>query len=219
MKNNILYSFRRCPYAMRARLALSYADIKVEIREITLKNKPQEMLTLSPKGTVPVLVLSNGTVIDESIDIMLWALQRQDCCNWLPKSEGLQWDIKTLIDEIDSSFKPLLDKYKYADRFPEHPPLIYRRQAEKYISLLNERLATQLFLTGDAFSLADGAIFPFIRQFSKVDENWFKTSPYPHLNKWLEKISQSEIFLRIMKKYPEWKQGSEAVYLTQKMQN
>ena len=199
---------------MRARLALDYAHLKIEIREITLKNKPQEMLTLSPKGTVPVLVLNNGRVIDESLDIMLWALKQEDPSNWLAQSETGQSEVIKLIDEIDSFFKPLLDQYKYSDRFPEHPPLFYRKKAEYYISTLNERLVAQCFLSGDVFSLADAAIFPFIRQFSKVDEVWFKSSPYPHLIEWLNTLCQSERFLHIMKKNPEWQQGDKVRYLS-----
>lgn len=202
MKPPILYSFRRCPYAIRARLALAYAGISVELREILLRNKPPSMLAISPKGTVPVLSLTTGNVLDESLEIMLWALKYNDPLNWrlhTRQGQGFQ-----LIQQNDDDFKFFLDRYKYADRYPEFPAIHYRHKAENFIAILEKRLETTRFLCADHYSLADAAIFPFIRQFSKVDENWFADSPYPALREWLDRQIQSALFLAVMEKYKPW---------------
>ncbi|HSH54313.1 MAG TPA: glutathione S-transferase [Methylotenera sp.] len=197
----ILYSYRRCPYAMRARMALKYAGIAVEIREISLKDKPQSMLNVSPKATVPVLVLADGTVLEESLDIMHWALQQNDKSNWLSAdSERSQ----ALIAENDGSFKQALDKYKYAIRFPEQAAETYREQGEVFLRKLESLLSESKFLLADHISLADIAIFPFIRQFSSVDTAWFETARYPKLQIWLKGLVESELFLSIMEKQPTY---------------
>lgn len=154
----VLYSFRRCPYAMRARLAIRHAMIKVELREIELRSKPTQMLAASPKGTVPVLVLADGAVIDESLDIMRWALQQNDPGEWLQVN-----DFEALIQTNDSSFKYNLDRYKYADRYPEYPAGFYRQQGELFLAELERRLMRTQYLCGSYFSIADAAIAPFIR--------------------------------------------------------
>ena len=195
----ILYTFRRCPYAMRARLAITYAGIEVEHREILLKAKPQAMLNVSPKGTVPVLVLEGGQVIDESLDIMLWALQQHDPKDWLSH----QAQALTLIDINDNTFKPWLDKYKYAERFPEHSKAYYRKQGETFLQTLETLLAQHTFLHASQPSLADYAIFPFIRQFAFVDKTWFEQT-YPKLQAWLSQHLQSSLFEKIMAKQPLW---------------
>jgi glutathione S-transferase len=196
----ILYSYRRCPYAMRARMALSYAGIQVEIREIALRDKPKHMLAVSPKGTVPVLVLPDGGVIDESLDIMIWSLNQHDPDGWLTSDPRCA----ELIAENDGCFKRALDQYKYASRFPEQPAVHYRQQGEVFLTKLEELLSKHCYLLGDNLTQADIAIFPFIRQFSMVDSAWFASSPYPHLRVWLEALVASELFENIMKKYPTW---------------
>ncbi len=173
----ILYSFRRCPYAMRARLALYVSGVVVEVREIALRNKPENMLIASPKGSVPVLVLPDGQVIDESWDIMQWALRQHDPDNWLGKNETFLEAAKPLMNENDTTFKAALDRYKYSGRYPEHPQFFYRTQGELFLQPLENRLRATNYLLSDALSIADAAIFPFIRQFAEVDQNWFAQSP------------------------------------------
>lgn len=197
----ILYSYRRCPYAMRARMALKYAGIALEIREIALRGKPVEMLRVSPKATVPVLVLVDGKVIEQSLDIMQWALQQQDKDGWLIADSELT---QQLITENDSSFKQALDKYKYAIRFPEQPAEVYRAQGEVFLQRLEVSLSRSQFLMGNQITLADIAIFPFIRQFSGVDIIWFETATYPNLKLWLKTLIESELFTSIMQKQPAY---------------
>ena len=208
----VLYSFRRCPYAMRARMALKYSGIAVELREILLRNKPEAMLRLSAKGTVPVMVLADGTVIDESLEVMHWALAINDPDQWwsgLNKKQAAE--TTALVDQNDFSFKETLDNYKYADRYPEHSAEYYRHQGEQFLELLNARLNNQDYLLGNAITFADIAIFPFIRQFAHVDKDWFYHSPYKKLQIWLDQFLQSELFNSVMQKYQPWVKGSEPV--------
>ena len=208
----VLYSFRRCPYAMRARLALRYSGIRVELREVILRNKPAEMLALSAKGTVPVLQLENGRVIDESWDIMLWALQQHDPAHWLGDSDS---DLKAtthLVALNDYPFKTCLDHYKYADRHPEHPAEYYREQALPYLQTLAIILQQQEFLGGQQPKLADYALLPFIRQFAHVDIEWFRASMSAPLIRWLDYFLSGELFQGVMKKYPPWTAGSPVIY-------
>jgi len=195
----MLYSYRRCPYAMRARMALSYAGVAVDVCEISLKDKPAHMLQVSPKGTVPVLVLPDGKVIDQSLEIMRWALQKNDIDGWLPFDTV---ETEQLIAENDGSFKQTLDKYKYAIRFPEQSAQDYRSQGEVFLSKLEDRLGKTRFLIGDTISLADIAIFPFVRQFVGVDAAWFESADYPKLKAWLHTLLESELFRRVMEKQP-----------------
>jgi glutathione S-transferase len=180
----ILYSFRRCPYAIRARMAIVYASINLELREVSLANKPAEMLSISPKGTVPVLQLEER-VIDESIEVMDWAIAQSDPDNWL--ALDLQQQQQSLIEENDNQFKLWLDKYKYWDRHPEQSQQVYRSQAEKFISKLEKNLTQHSYLLGNKICMADIAIFPFIRQFAFVDKDWFD---------------------QVMKKYSVWQSSS-----------
>jgi len=205
----VLYSFRRCPYAMRARLALSYGEICCEIREILLRDKPEEMLALSPKATVPVLQLIDGTVLDESFDIMLWALSQHDPDHWLEKSD----QALPLIKENDGPFKAALDRYKYSSRHPEQPAEEYRAEGEKFLKQLDERLNNHAFLLGERMGLADMAIFPFIRQFAGVDRSWFEASPYDNLKNWLNHHLNSALFQEIMHKHMPWKPGDPVKFL------
>ena len=206
--NNILYSFRRCPYAIRARLAIAYSQQQVALREISLKNKPQAMIVLSEKGTVPVLQLSNGSVLDESLDIMVWALEKSDPDGWLNTNLA---EMFNLIDENDFEFKIWLDKYKYAEHSPQQTADYYREQAEEFLFKLENRLHTTPYLFGQSISLADIAIFPFIRQFAAVNPTVFEKSPYPHLHRWLTRFNNSPLLQAVMEKYPLWLESGEEV--------
>lgn len=207
---HILYSFRRCPYAMRARLAIAYSQQRVQLREIMLKEKPAHMLQLSSKGTVPVLQLSCGKVLDESLDIMVWAIAQNDPQQWL--LAGQLQNMLALIDENDYEFKHWLDRYKYADRFPQYSESYYREQCEEFLLNLETRLSQQRYLFTEQISLADMAIFPFIRQFAGVDKAWFDGSGYLNVQRWLTELVNSALFQGIMRKYPTWLE-SEQQYL------
>ncbi|MCE7554705.1 glutathione S-transferase [Aliivibrio fischeri] len=193
-----LYSFRRCPYAMRARLGIVQSNKTVHLREIILKNKPESMLQASPKGTVPVLINNKGKVIDESLDIMKWALEGSELL-LSATNEMFQ-----LIRENDDIFKRWLDKYKYADRYPEYSEIYYREQGELFLNKLEQRLTTSPMLFSKQYSFADLAILPFIRQFAFVDIHWFRQSKYKNLQRWLFEFIESELFNSIMNKYPTW---------------
>lgn len=200
----ILYSFRRCPYAMRARLAIEISEVKVEIREVALSNKPKELIECSAKATVPVLQLTDKTVIDESRDIMFWALKQHDPYNWLSvKFIDIQ-ETNRLIDSNDNEFKQFLDKYKYASRYPEMEMEAYRQQGEYFLKELENKLTKTQYLLNDAISLADIAIFPFVRQFAYVDKDWFDNAEYAKLRFWLNDLLNSSLFHKIMIKQPEW---------------
>jgi len=204
---------------MRARMALAYTRTKVELREIILRDKPPSMLAYSPKGTVPVLVLreevSNSTevdVIDESLDVMLWAMAQNDPDDLLVASDAnLRAEVDNLIHENDFVFKKYLDQYKYSVRHPENPPEHYRAQGELFLQALEDRLQEKHYLLDNRMTLADMAIFPFIRQFANVDRAWFDQAPYPKLRAWLERFLDSAQFLTVMQKYELWKEGDELV--------
>ncbi|WP_167630950.1 glutathione S-transferase [Mariprofundus ferrooxydans] len=200
----VLYSFRRCPYAMRARMALLYAGVKCELREVVLRDKPAEMLEKSPKGTVPVLVLTDGAVIDESLEIMQWALTHHDPDGWL-KADDL---LPEIIARNDGDFKYHLDRYKYPERYaPETDAVFHRKQAERFVAELDDRLCQHRYLCGEQTSLADVALFPFIRQFAAVEPAWFAATPYGSLRAWLDAWQQSELFSAAMIRYPQWHAG------------
>lgn len=206
------YSFNRCPYAMRARMAISYSGISVELREVVLRNKPQAMLLHSPKGTVPVLVLPNGTVIEESFGIMRWALAMHDPQNWLCNNErALCDDAAQLIHANDHVFKQHLDHYKYSTRHTEYSREHYRTQGEIFLRGLESRLQHQRFLLAERMTLSDIAIAPFVRQFAQVDADWFANAPYIELRRWLESILDSTLFTSVMTKRPPWQPGDDVV--------
>lgn len=186
---------------MRARMALKYAGIQVETREIALRDKPAHMLQVSPKGTVPVLILENGTVLEQSLDIMQWALQQRDDAAWLDADRQQMDD---LIAENDGAFKQALDKYKYAIHFPEQPAETYRAQGEQFLQKLELMLQMTPFLFGTEVRLADIAIFPFVRQFAAVDADWFAQASYPQLQAWLHGLVESALFISIMEKQPTY---------------
>ena len=200
----ILYSFRRCPYAIRARLAIKISAVDVELREIKLSNKPKEMLDCSPKGTVPVLLLPNGTVIDESKDIMGWALEQSDPQKWLSDDVAVKEDVARLIYCNDNEFKINLDLYKYADRYPENSEEYYRQQGELFLEKLEEKLNETKFLLNNEITFVDMAIFPFIRQFAFVNKDWFDKSKYNKLRKWLAFLLETSLFNNVMIKHPLW---------------
>ena len=206
----LLYSFRRCPYAIRARLAIKVSGVQVQLREVLLADKPKEMLACSAKGTVPVLVLPDSGVIDESREIMVWALQQYDPSGWLPSDPEMQAQVDRLIDGNDGDFKRHLDQYKYADRFPEQPMEVYRQQAEEFVAQLERCLTAQRYLTGDRLTMADMAVLPFIRQFAAVDRAWFERADYYRLRTWLDELLATDLFASVMKKYDRWRCGDDA---------
>lgn len=192
----ILYTFRRCPYAMRARMALYTAQVDHEHREVDLKNKPQEMLAISPKGTVPVMQFLDGGLLEESLDIMKWALS----------VSHLSLEETSLITENDTTFKRALDRYKYPGRYPEEAELDYRGECELFLKKLEVRFGP--FLTGATAALTDMALFPFVRQFTMVDPTWFEAQSYPHIKNWLDFFISSGLFERVMENHPFWVPGS-----------
>ena len=205
-----LYSFRRCPYAMRARLALRYAGVACELREVVLRDKPATMLELSPKGTVPVLLVRPGTpdaeVIDESLDIMLWALAQHDPDGWLAADQA---ETARLIEANDEDFKIWLDRYKYPDRYTDIGDAQPRDECGRFLALLETRLATQPWLAGPGMALVDAALFPFVRQFAHTDIDWFRSGVFPAVCGWMDKLLESELFRSVMDKHPAWQPGDE----------
>jgi glutathione S-transferase len=201
---DILYSFRRCPYAMRARMALLVSGARIEIREIVLRDKPAEMIAASPKATVPVLVLTDGRVIDESIDIMRWALGQHDREGWLAGDDA------ALIALFDDRFKHHLDRYKYADRHGTDPGE-HRLAGLGLLGALEARLADGGNLCGAGRSITDVAIFPFVRQFASVDRDWFDAQPVPRVREWLAGHVASPLFEQAMVRLTPWVAGDVAV--------
>ena len=213
MDTPILYSFRRCPYCMRAHMALKKTGMKIELREVKLSAMPEEALAISPQETVPVLALTDGAAIDESWDIVKWALAQNDVDNWLGEDNEFLLDAEILIETNDYSFKTDLDHYKYADRHPEHSEEHYRKKCEEFIGELEDMLTENRYLLADQLSLADIGVFPFIRQFSLVDKDWFDQAPYPRVQQWLNKMIESDLFQSIFQKHELWKAGDTAIYL------
>jgi glutathione S-transferase len=197
----ILYSFRRCPYAMRARMALWVAEIAVELREVKLAAKPPELREASPKATVPVLVLTDGTVVDESLAIMRWALAQHDPEQWLAGDDA------GLIAVNDGTFKHHLDRAKYPGRYEDEDGTDHRAEALALLRPLETRLENAPYLCGDQRSFTDIALFPFIRQFAHIDRDWFARQPLPHLQHWLDQHIASDLFAAIMPKFAPWKAG------------
>jgi glutathione S-transferase len=193
----ILYSFRRCPFAMRARLALAISGTACELREVRLQAKPAAMLKASPKGTVPVLVLPGGEVIDESLNIMRWALERCDPEGWLARDDG------ALVATNDGAFKRNLHRYKYPERHGAEP-LSHRASGLSFLRELDARLSRDGQLVGAERGFADAAIMPFVRQFAAVDEVWFADQTLPHLQRWLKGHLASDLFNKIMMRVEPW---------------
>lgn len=207
----VLYSFRRCPYAMRARMALAVSRHVCELREVVLAHKPAELLQASPKGTVPVLVLADGTVMDQSLDIMLWALQAHDPEHWLPHTEAAWERTRIWIAHNDGPFKQALDRYKYPHRYALPHGLEHRTAGAVFLQSLDAVLSTQMYLAGPQFGLADAALAPFVRQFAHTDALWFAQQAWPALQTWLARFEQSHTYLRTMDKTPAWAAGQSAL--------
>lgn len=208
----VLYSFRRCPYAMRARLALRSAGFAVELREILLRDKPDAFLEASPTATVPCMVLEDGTAIDESLDIMLFALQSSDPESLLAPQAGSLDDMLALIAEVDSTFKPNLDRAKYANRFPGADPDAAWDDAMDFLNRLSRRLEEHGgFLFGSRPSLADMAILPFVRQFAHIDKARFSGAAGRPLSDWLERFLASPDLAGVMEKFAVWNPGQPGV--------
>ncbi|MUK63023.1 glutathione S-transferase [Aliivibrio fischeri] len=207
----ILYSLRQCPYAMRARLAILYAEQTVVLRDIDMNNKPKEMLSISPKGTVPVLHFED-TVIEESVDVMLWALTQSDPRNLLYHHDLLQLPLMLeLIRRNDTEFVHVLQKYRAASRYHDDDEIEYRNQCVEWLSDIEERLSRHTFIMGESASIVDYALLPFIRQLSRVDKKWYNSAPLPHLRSWLIHHYDDPIFSKAMTIYPKWNGNTEAV--------
>ena len=214
----VLYSFRRCPYAMRARLAMAASRLPCELREVVLRSKPAELLAASPKATVPVLVLTDGSVIEQSLEIMRWALVQNDPHDWMtPEPETLQ-AMLALIAVNDGVFKLHLDRYKYPNRYRhEHAgsepafAQFHRAGAGNFLLSLESRLSGQPWLFGQKARLADMAILPFVRQFAHTDPAWFALQPWPHLQAWLVQWEASGLFAQVMEKYAPWQPGAPGI--------
>jgi glutathione S-transferase len=205
----ILYSFRRCPYAMRARMAIAASGQTCALREVVLRNKPPEMIAASPKATVPVIVLPDARVIEESLEIMRWALGKNDPEGWLAPLNDDRDEIEALIAENDGPFKNDLDRYKYPTRYENPDPLHHRTQGTKFLKKLNARLLKTDYLCGNNFTFADAAVSPFIRQFANNDREWFNALDLPGVQRWLQSILESDRFLGVMEKYPAWESDME----------
>lgn len=197
MTKPILYSFRRCPYAMRARMALAVSGAVCHIREVKLSHKPAELIAASPKATVPVLVLPAGEVIAESLDMMRWALSQNDPEGWLAREDSM------LIEANDGLFKHHLDRYKYPNRYASDP-LSHRTAALELLTKLEERLVSHENLCGEKRGITDIAIFPFVRQFAGVDRTWFDAQPLPKLQGWLDRHLASPLFASAMLRLEPW---------------
>ena len=191
---------------MRARMVLLHSKIQCEIREIKLSNKPKEMLAISPKGTVPVLILENGDILDESLDVMLWAIEQGNLRNLFNPGKK---EILDLIKINDGEFKDAIDRYKYSSLYPEKPMIEYRKMGEPFLEKIESYLEKNKFIFGKNISLADLAIFPFIRQFCRVDIDWFNSSLFKKIKEWTLFFEGSEDFIDIMRKIKPWTTGDK----------
>lgn len=208
----ILYSLRNCPYAMRARIAIFKSKQTVILRDLVLSDKPKELIAASPKATVPVLVLPNSIVLEESVDVMLWALNETDPDDLLQsKSDCSLSEMLTLINTFDHDFKTCLEQYKCAKRYRESNIVECREVCEQYLKILEHRLISNKFLMSNTESLVDIALVPFIRQFARVERQWYLQSPYPNVRQWLNSYLQSAMFTKVMAKYPLWLDNHEEV--------
>lgn len=208
----VLYSFRRCPYAMRARLGLAASGVKVELREVLLRDKPAHMLELSPKGTVPVLWLPDGSVIDESLDILFWALRQHDPCSWLELDETQSHEAAALIKTLDGTFKHHLDRYKYPNRYAPCDPLEHRQACLTTLKDWNARLQKHGNLVDEQLKYVDVALLPFVRQFCLTDALWFETqTEIAQVQTWLKCFMQSRLFDQIMRKLPPWRADAQVL--------
>ncbi|WP_028022292.1 glutathione S-transferase [Enterovibrio calviensis] len=209
----ILYSLRQCPYAMRSRLAILHAGQTVILRDIDMNNKPEEMLAISPKGTVPVLELADGSVIDESLDVMVWALKQSDPNNLLYSHDSTQLPImRELIERHDVEFVGALQKYRAASRYRDDNKIAFRDECCKWLGPIEQRLSQHAYIMGEQPSLVDYAILPLIRQFSRVDKRWYAQAPLPYLRAWLVKHYDDPTFSKAMVSYPKWNKNDEPIF-------
>ncbi|MFC1665385.1 glutathione S-transferase [Pseudomonadota bacterium] len=214
----ILYSFRRCPFAIRARLALKISGQVCELREVVLRDKPESMLEVSSKGTVPVLIDIDGSVLDESLDIMLWTLRQKDPAGWLESKTGSVNDMVKLISLNDGEFKYHLDRYKYSNRYENVNAELHRDRAAHILTMLNTTLRETSYLFGPQPTIADIAIFPFIRQFANTDRSWFDKQDWLELQNWLNCFLESDLYLGVMKKYRQWRPDHPSEYFPEHLQ-
>ncbi len=214
MSYPILYSLRRCPYCIRARLALLLAEQPVFLRDVVTRQLPEEMLAVSEKATVPVLVLQNGEVIDESLDIMLWALRQYDPYNLLLTGDFSQSEaMVAFIQQYDVEFVLALDRYKAAARYHDKQLQHYREACQYFINHLEERLTNNMFLWGDSPCLVDYALLPLLRQFSRVERQWYLNVPYPNLERWFKAHYENPLYSKSMKVFPRWLESKEDLLL------
>jgi glutathione S-transferase len=211
-KYPILYTFRRCPYAMRARLAIKASGVIVEIREVKLKNKPEELLNISPKATVPVLYISSKKIIEESLDIMKWALEINDPLKLLKQEKLNRIEVHNTLNKLENDFKQNLDRYKYSSRFDQPNPELYRDKNLKILNEFNNLLQHNKGIYSSHLSLLDYAIFPFIRQFRNVNSVWFDSLELKFLKSWLYELIDSDEFSSIMKKNLIWEPNQKPIY-------
>ena len=207
----ILWSFRRCPFAMRARLAIAASGQMVQLREILLRDKPTTFLSTSPKGTVPVLDLRNGMIIDESRDIMFWALIQNDPYGWLNVWQRQPDMVGLFLDNLDGPFKSNLDRYKYASRYDASAARQHRDDGAQFLVIVNKMLEQASALSGSNLGIMDFASLPFIRQFRIADPDWFDAQSWPHLSRWLDSFIHSTRFHEVMQKYVPWQAGTNEI--------
>ena len=210
-RQHIFWSFRRCPFAMRARLAVCSAGIRVELREILLRDKPAAFLRVSSKATVPVLELEDGRTIEESRDIMFWALERGDPHGWLDPWHRHPDRVRQFLDHLDGPFKHHLDRYKYASRYDAAAEVTHRREGADFLARLDQDLRRGAALSGARLGLLDFACLPFVRQFRIADPGWFDRQPWPHLHRWLAAFLDSALFAAVMSKYQAWTGASAPI--------
>ena len=212
MKNPILYSFRRCPYAMRARMAIYLNSISCELREVKLSNKPQEMLDISPKGTVPVLQLTDGKILEESLDIIFWAYKKNINSQIYNDYLINKKNIDELINIFDNSFKYNLDRYKYPNRFEGVDNLYHRGKCLDILKLVSQTLLNKNYIFSESLGIGDICIFPFIRQFRIANMEWFDEQiEIKNIITWFNKINSSDLFNKIMLKYDPWVDSDKPV--------
>ena len=209
----ILYSFHQCPFCLRARVALKYASLKIILRDVELNNLPAEALAVSSHATVPSLVINDDEYLDESWDIVKWAVQQDDSDNWLGEDNAYLQDAEMLLEINDHSFKEDLKGYKDREHHPEQPMPYYRQRGEEFLEELNEMLVENNFLLAPHITIADIGVFPLVREFAMVDKVWFDKTPYPKLQAWLENIIDSEWFKAAMQENEIWQAGNDDIYL------
>ena len=209
----ILYSFKRCPYAMRARMALYLSNTVVELREVSLRDKPQSMLEISPKGTVPVLILDDGNVIDESIEIIEWCIKKKKNIFTETLNSDQELFTEDAIKLFDEKFKFHLDRYKYATRYEDVDEILHRESCVEILKTMENKISNKFFFYTDHLNKIDICILPFIRQFRIANPEWFDNHiEFPKVQKWLDNFLHSSILEEIMVTHEEWKKDNPAIF-------